>query len=394
MKIKNKKQIEMIKKLRELREFKGRQTELITVYIPAGYDVNSVQRQLEAEKSTAKNIKSTATRKNVTDALEKIVRHLKNIKKTPDKGLALFCGNIAKIEGQQDLKLWEIIPPMPLKVRIYRCDKEFVLEALESMLEAHRNSEVVSENPINKIDGAKATKIARDYLEQNYGNVGMLYYRVEDVTRNEDKTQFYIICSLLESFGSDERLYYKIKVNIEDGAILEVWKSKQVEDEENEILLTRVKFKENNKDNINKANDKIAIFKTKEEVLSTMGRGDVEIATDVLKNPDFMEAGNKEVLGFIAQSGGDYKIIEVKAVKNNPQAFIEFAFGKRIVEKDNKKQTNFGKVTKVKKFENKFELIREVQRMLLNNDYSIDSVKIIGDFMKKNIEIEKRRYCK
>jgi peptide chain release factor subunit 1 len=122
--------------LEELREFKGRQTELITVYIPAGYDVNSVQRQLEAEKSTAKNIKSTATRKNVTDALEKIVRHLKNIKKTPDKGLALFCGNIAKIEGQQDLKLWEIIPPMPLKVRIYRCDKEFVLEALESMLEA------------------------------------------------------------------------------------------------------------------------------------------------------------------------------------------------------------------------------------------------------------------
>ena len=64
---------------RELREFienlgkyRGRHTELITVYIPEGYDVNTVQKQLEAEKSTAKNIKSTATRKNVGDALQEI----------------------------------------------------------------------------------------------------------------------------------------------------------------------------------------------------------------------------------------------------------------------------------------------------------------------------------
>ena len=45
-----------------LEGFKGKQTELITVYVPAGYDVNSAQRQLEAEKGTAKNIKTTATR--------------------------------------------------------------------------------------------------------------------------------------------------------------------------------------------------------------------------------------------------------------------------------------------------------------------------------------------
>jgi len=55
--------------LEELEKHKGRHTELITVYISAGYDIVSVQKQLEAEKSTAKNIKSTATRKNVVDAL-------------------------------------------------------------------------------------------------------------------------------------------------------------------------------------------------------------------------------------------------------------------------------------------------------------------------------------
>jgi len=119
----------------ELEQYKGRHTELITVYISAGYDVNSVQRQLQAEKSTAKNIKSTSTRKNVSEALDKIVRHLKGLKKTPENGLVLFCGNVSKTEGQQNLQLWDIEPHMPIKIRLYRCDKEFVLEPLQEMLE-------------------------------------------------------------------------------------------------------------------------------------------------------------------------------------------------------------------------------------------------------------------
>lgn len=121
--------------LEELEKYKGRHTELITVYIPAGYDVNSVQRQLEAEKSTAKNIKSTATRKNVSEALDKIVRYLKGLKKTPENGLAIFAGNVSKDDSKDDMQLWDVEPPMPMKNRIYRCDKEFVLDALKEMLE-------------------------------------------------------------------------------------------------------------------------------------------------------------------------------------------------------------------------------------------------------------------
>jgi len=127
--------LELEELLQELEKYRGRHTEFITVYIPAGYDVNSVQKQLEAEKSTAKNIKSTVTRKNVIDALDKIVRHLKTLKKTPKNGLVLFCGNVSKVEGQDDLKFWDIEPPMPLKIRLYRCDKEFVIENLNAMLE-------------------------------------------------------------------------------------------------------------------------------------------------------------------------------------------------------------------------------------------------------------------
>ena len=119
----------------ELKQHRGKHKKLITVLIAAEYDVNAVQRQLEAEKSTAKNIKSTTTRNNVLEALDKIVRHLKTLKKTPPNGLALFCGNVSQVEGQQDLKLWEMELPLPLKTRLYRCDKEFVLGPLEEMLE-------------------------------------------------------------------------------------------------------------------------------------------------------------------------------------------------------------------------------------------------------------------
>jgi peptide chain release factor subunit 1 len=118
----------------ELEQHRGRATELVTVYIPAGQNIYTVADQLEAEKSTAKNIKSTSTRKNVGNALDKITRYLKDYKKTPENGLAVFCGNISKIEGQDDLQLWDIEPPMPLKIRMYRCDKEFILDPLREML--------------------------------------------------------------------------------------------------------------------------------------------------------------------------------------------------------------------------------------------------------------------
>ncbi len=118
----------------ELESYRGRHTELISVYIPAGANINQTGSQLTSEQSTAQNIKSKSTRNNVIDALEKIIRHLKLYKRLPENGLAIFCGNISRKEGQPDLKLWAIEPPQPLKVKFYRCDQTFVLEPLKEML--------------------------------------------------------------------------------------------------------------------------------------------------------------------------------------------------------------------------------------------------------------------
>ncbi len=127
---------ELIEIIEELSKIRGRHTELVTVYIPAGQNINVVAKQIDSEKSTADNIKSKSTRKNVLDSLESIGRELKLYKKTPDNGLAIFCGNVSEKEGQDDIKLWVLEPPQPLKVRLYRCDQEFVLEPLKEMMEA------------------------------------------------------------------------------------------------------------------------------------------------------------------------------------------------------------------------------------------------------------------
>lgn len=122
------------KLIRELSSKRGRHTELISVYVPAGMDLNLILKQLASEQGTATNIKSTATRKNVVDALEKSIQHLRLYKKTPDNGLALFCGNVSEKDGFQDLQLWAVEPPEPVSVRIYRCDQQFVLEPLEKLV--------------------------------------------------------------------------------------------------------------------------------------------------------------------------------------------------------------------------------------------------------------------
>lgn len=136
MSITSKQRYELKKFVKEIAKYRGRHTELVSVYVPAGYDINKIINHISQEQGTATNIKSSSTRKNVIDALERMVQHLRLYKVTPEHGLAAFSGNVAEREGQSDVKVWSIEPPVPLNTRIYRCDKGFVIEILQDMLEA------------------------------------------------------------------------------------------------------------------------------------------------------------------------------------------------------------------------------------------------------------------
>jgi peptide chain release factor subunit 1 len=118
-----------------IKSYRARHTELITVYVPKGTDINLITRQLESEKSTAANIKSTGTRKNVEAALESLIRVCKQMKQTPKNGVCLFAGNVSQVEGQDNFITEVFEPPEELGMRLYRCDQTFVIDPLQEMLE-------------------------------------------------------------------------------------------------------------------------------------------------------------------------------------------------------------------------------------------------------------------
>ena len=126
------------KTIEELSKITGRGTELITVYIPKGKQLHEVITILREEQGTADNIKSDLTRTHVVDSLSKVVQRLKLYKKTPERGLAIFCGALPREvggpPGSEVVKAFEIDPPKDMQTFLYRCDDHFHVDILKNML--------------------------------------------------------------------------------------------------------------------------------------------------------------------------------------------------------------------------------------------------------------------
>ena len=126
------------KTLEELSKKSGRGTELISVYIPKGKQLHEIISALQQEQGTADNIKSDLTRSHVVDSLGKVVQRLKLYKKTPERGLVMFCGALPPEEGgplgSEVVTVWEVDPPKDLNQYLYRCDDHFHVDILKDML--------------------------------------------------------------------------------------------------------------------------------------------------------------------------------------------------------------------------------------------------------------------
>ncbi len=121
--------------LEELSKLRGRGTELISLYIPPDKQISDVVQYLRDEYSTSSNIKSKSTRKNVLAAIESIMSRLKYYRFPPPNGLVFFVGHIATRGDQTEMYTKIIEPPEPIQTYMYKCDSEFHLELLKTMLD-------------------------------------------------------------------------------------------------------------------------------------------------------------------------------------------------------------------------------------------------------------------
>ena len=119
--------------IKKLEQYRGRHTEYVSVYIPPGTDLTKIIQHLEQEQGTATNIKDARTRKSVITALERMIRTLKTMPGTPPNGLAIFSGNISDRDNIDDFQVFYIEPPVPINIKLYRCDQRFVLYPLEDL---------------------------------------------------------------------------------------------------------------------------------------------------------------------------------------------------------------------------------------------------------------------
>ncbi len=141
----------IMKELKRLKSIRGSGTELISVYVPAGFQINEEISKLREEYSQSSNIKSKSTRSNVLGAIDKIIQYLRLYKQTPKNGIAIFAGNISDNTSKTSIEIFSIEPPTPLGVNIYRCDSTFMLEPLEMILSNQESYCILT------MDGREAT---------------------------------------------------------------------------------------------------------------------------------------------------------------------------------------------------------------------------------------------
>ncbi|MHA1916982.1 MAG: peptide chain release factor aRF-1, partial [Candidatus Ranarchaeia archaeon] len=129
------KRYKLKKLIKLLRTKKGFHTELVSLYVPPHKKLSDVTNYLSEEASTAENIKSRLTRKNVTSAIGMVLSRLKMFNKIPERGIIFFCGAIpVSGPGTEKMELYIVEPPEAFKQFIYRCSNLFEIDVLESML--------------------------------------------------------------------------------------------------------------------------------------------------------------------------------------------------------------------------------------------------------------------
>ena len=121
--------------LDKLRQYSGRATEMISLYVPPDKAIADASTYPRSEFAHTNNSKARSTRKNVTSAIQSILGRSKNYRVPPEHGVLCFVGHVSKGADQTTMVQEVLEPPEPIQTFLYRCDNGFYLEPLEEMLE-------------------------------------------------------------------------------------------------------------------------------------------------------------------------------------------------------------------------------------------------------------------
>lgn len=128
--------------LQYLKELHGIHTSMISFIIRQNSDLNLERKKIDLEIKTAVNIKDKNNRQNVITSLKAIKEKLNLYKKCPDNGLCIFSG-IYYNKNKEIFEIHELIPPLPIKISTYLCDKLFHIELIEKLYDSYDDYGIV-----------------------------------------------------------------------------------------------------------------------------------------------------------------------------------------------------------------------------------------------------------
>lgn len=110
--------------INKLAEVNGEGTTLVTLLLPADYNISQAKELLVSERSESKNIKDKSTRKKVEAALKKAQSQVRQLGEIPENGAAIFTKHDNAVT---------YIPKKQLNEKLYRCDNRFHTEPIQKL---------------------------------------------------------------------------------------------------------------------------------------------------------------------------------------------------------------------------------------------------------------------
>jgi peptide chain release factor subunit 1 len=120
--------------IKDLSSYRGNGTSMISLVVPAGYQISLISKMLTVELGTASNIKSRVNRQSVMSAITSTQAKLKRYSRTPKNGLVIYCGEASKDGKPKKLNI-DFEPFKPMTQKVYMCDDHFHTEYLGELLE-------------------------------------------------------------------------------------------------------------------------------------------------------------------------------------------------------------------------------------------------------------------
>lgn len=77
----------------------------------------------------------------------------------------------------------------------------------------------IKEDRDEELDIANAVEKAQDVMRNIIGNLSAHQFKLEQIKKNGSNTRYIIVCSVIPDLGQD-RDYYFIKIDVEDGKII------------------------------------------------------------------------------------------------------------------------------------------------------------------------------